>query len=175
MNTAIAVARAFFERYRQAVSRGDYEGAQRYTLYGVRADTAAELRDRSLQQLPDSPELYGVNPRLIFTLREALDQAWSSWGLSSEWQARAAEWCRQIKIVATGGFNERRIREFEAQGAPVDIYGVGSAFFNNSSVEGTNTDFTADVVRVEVNGEWLPLAKVGRAPCHNPLLEPVRW
>lgn len=175
VNVALAVARAFFERYRQAVERGDEESARRYTLYGVRPDTAAELRDRSLQHLPDSPDLYGVNPRLIFALREALDSAWQSWGLPPEWRARAAEWCRQIKIVATGGFNERRIREFEAQGTPVDIYGIGSAFFSNSSLEGTNTDFTADVVRVEVDGEWLPLAKEGRAPCDNPLLEPVRW
>ncbi len=175
VNTALAVTRAFFERYRQAMERGDAEGARRYTLYGVRPDTAAELRDRSLQHLPDSPDLYGVNPRLIFALREALDSAWQSWGLPTEWRARAAEWCRQIKIVATGGFNERRIREFEAQGAPVDIYGVGSAFFNNSSLEGTNTDFTADVVRVEIDGEWVPLAKEGRAPCDNPLLERVRW
>ncbi|MCS7065954.1 MAG: hypothetical protein NZL85_06710 [Fimbriimonadales bacterium] len=175
VNTSLAVARAFFEQYRQAVERGDEESARRYTLYGVRPDTAAELRDRSLQHLPDSPDLYGVNPRLIFALREALDSAWQAWGLPPEWQARAAEWCRQIKIVATGGFNERRIREFEAQGAPVDIYGVGSAFFSNSGLEGTNTDFTADVVRVEVDGEWLPLAKEGRVPCDNPLLEPVRW
>ncbi|GBC91841.1 hypothetical protein HRbin15_00300 [bacterium HR15] len=173
--TALAVARAFFERYRQAVERKDEESARRYLLYGVRVDTAAELRDKSLQHLPDSPDLYGVNPRLMFTLREALDRAWQSWGLPPEWRMRAAEWCRQIKIVATGGFNERRIREFEAQGAPVDIYGVGSAFFSNSSIEGTNTDYTADVVRVEIEGEWLPLAKEGRAPSNNPLLEPVHW
>ena len=173
INTALAVAQAFFKHYREAAERGDEEGMHRYTLYGVRPDTAAELRDRSLQHLPDSPDLYGVNPRLVFALREALDNAWQSWGLPPEWRTRAAEWCRQIKIVATSGFTEARIREFEAQNTPVDIYGVGSAFFSNSSVEGTNTDFTADVVRVEVGGNWLPLAKVGRAPCENPLLEPV--
>jgi nicotinate phosphoribosyltransferase len=173
INTALAVAEAFFRRYRQAAERGDTEGMQRYTLYGVRADTASELRDRSLQHLPDSPDLYGVNPHLLFALRDALDNAWRSWGLPPEWRTRAAEWCSQIKIVATGGFNEARIREFEAQNTPVDIYGVGSAFFSNSSLEGTNTDYTADVVRVEVEGSWLPLAKVGRAPCDNPLLEPV--
>ncbi len=37
----------------------------------------------------------------------------------------------------------------------------------------TNTDFTADVVRIKVNGEWIDMAKVGRRPCDNPDLERV--
>ena len=48
-----------------------------------------------------------------------------------------------MKIVVSGGFDAAKIREFEALGAPVDSYGVGS-----SLLRGQN-DFTADVVRVD--------------------------
>jgi nicotinate phosphoribosyltransferase len=173
VKTSLQVARAFFERYRQAVEAGDHETAQRYRLYGVRPDTGGELRDRSLQHLPDDPSLYGVSSALIRTLRDALDNAWQDWDVSGEWRERAAEWCRQIKIVATGGFNLQRIRQFEGEGVPVDIYGVGSFFFSNSSVEGTMTDFTADVVRVQINGRWAHMAKEGRQACENPNLQRV--
>ncbi len=175
IGTSKAVARAFFERYRQAMEQGDEQTAQRYTLHGVRPDTSASLVDKSLQSMPNAYALYGVNPRLVVTLREALDSAWEEWDLPPEWQARAQAWCRNIQIVVTGGFNEARIRQFEEIGAPVDVYGVGSAFLNNSTVEGTNTDFTADVVRVEVEGQWVPLAKEGRIPNDNPCLKRVWW
>jgi nicotinate phosphoribosyltransferase len=54
------------------------------------------------------------------------------------------------------------------------VYGVGSSFLSNSTVEGTNTDFTADVVRVFVEGRWVPMAKMGRVPNENPALERVQ-
>jgi nicotinate phosphoribosyltransferase len=38
---------------------------------------------------------------------------------------------------------------------------------------GTNTDFTADVVRVKLKGDWVNMAKVGRTATDNPDLEPV--
>jgi nicotinate phosphoribosyltransferase len=44
---------------------------------------------------------------------------------------------------------------------------------SNDSRVGTNTDYTADVVRVKINGHWVDMAKVGRAPCDNPDLEAV--
>lgn len=173
VNTSLQVAKAFFERYRVALQSGDDEGAQRYKLYGVRPDTGGELRDRSLQHLPDDRSLYGVSPALIRTLREALDEAWKDWDLPQEWRQRAAQYCREIKIVATGGFNVQRIRQFEEEGVPVDIYGVGSSFFSNSSVEGTVTDFTADVVRVKIDDRWVHMAKEGRKACDNPNLQRV--
>ena len=37
----------------------------------------------------------------------------------------------------------------------------------------TVTDYTADVVRVKIQGEWLDMAKVGRRPLDNPDLERV--
>lgn len=175
VNTSLQVLRAFFERYRRAIEAGDNEGAQRYRLFGVRPDTGGELRDRSLQHLPDDPSLYGVSPALIRALREALDTAWQTWNLSGEWRERAAEYCRQVKIVATGGFNLQRIHQFEEAGVPVDIYGVGSSFFSNSSVEGTMTDYTADVVRVRVDNRWVHMAKEGRRACDNPHLQRVEW
>jgi nicotinate phosphoribosyltransferase len=35
------------------------------------------------------------------------------------------------------------------------------------------TDFTADVVRVKVDGQWLDMAKIGRGPGVNPELDRV--
>jgi nicotinate phosphoribosyltransferase len=65
-----------------------------------------------------------------------------------------------VRIVVSGGFTADRIRAFEADGVPVDAYGVGS-----SLIRGGN-DFTADVVQVD--GE--PISKVGRALKPNPRL-----
>ncbi|MFW6230091.1 MAG: hypothetical protein ACOC4L_03820 [Halanaerobium sp.] len=56
---------------------------------------------------------------------------------------------------------------------PVDIYGVGSWLLSNCSCEGTKNDFTADVVRVKFDGEWIDLAKVGRSAADNPKLKPI--
>jgi nicotinate phosphoribosyltransferase len=69
-----------------------------------------------------------------------------------------------VRIVVSGGFDAKRIREFEDQGVPVDAYGVGS-----SLIRGEN-DFTADVVLL--NGQ--PCAKVGRRFSPNPRLERVQ-
>ncbi|HRP07654.1 MAG TPA: hypothetical protein PLL69_04120, partial [Gemmatimonadales bacterium] len=89
----------------------------------------------------------GVNPQLVWNVRDALDQA----GFPG------------VSIVVSGGFTVEKIREFEALGVPVDAYGVGSSLF------GGRFDFTADVVRYQ--GQ--PCAKVGRAWRENPRLEPV--
>ncbi len=69
-----------------------------------------------------------------------------------------------VQIVASGGFNADRIRDFEAARVPVDAYGVGSALIRGSN------DFTADVVLVDGR----PCAKVGREHRPNPRLSPVR-
>ena len=71
----------------------------------------------------------------------------------------------------SGGFNPDKIRKFEKLGVPVDIYAVGSYLFNNNSL--TVTDYTADVVRVKVHGEWIDMGKVGRKPGSNENLERV--
>ncbi len=117
----------------------------------------------------------GVNPRLVFALRRALDSAYESWDIPFGWLERAEAYCRDVKITVTGGFTPEKIREFERNDVPADVYGVGSYLFSNSTGDGTNNDFTADIVRVKVGGAWRDLAKVGRAAADNPALAPVDW
>ncbi len=116
-------------------------------LYGVRIDTSETLVDKSVIPQMGTFKPTGVNPRLVWNVREALDRA----GF------------KHVKIVVSGGFNVEKIRQFEEQEVPVDIYGVGSSLFQG------RFDFTADVVRVEGK----PCAKVGRAYRPNPRLERV--
>ena len=73
--------------------------------------------------------------------------------------------------MVSGGFNPERIRRFEKLKVPADIYAVGSSLFDNHG--STVTDFTADVVRIKVDGAWVPLSKTGRRACENPDLERV--
>jgi nicotinate phosphoribosyltransferase len=168
---SLAVCKAMFERYRQMVVAGQVEEAERYRLYGVRLDTSATLRDVSVTPLGDPLLDLGVNPRLVFQVRQAMDVAWQSWEMPFEWREKARQYCQAVKIVVSGGFNPEKIHRFEKLGVPVDIYAVGSALFDNHGP--TVTDFTADVVRVKANGEWVDLAKVGRRACDNPDLERV--
>jgi nicotinate phosphoribosyltransferase len=116
-------------------------------LWGVRLDTSELLVDRALWHDMGAFKPTGVNPILVEKVRQALDAAGHD----------------GVHIVASGGFDAHKIREFEKVGAPVDAYGVGS-----SLVQGAN-DFTADVVRVE--GQ--ELAKAGRRFKANPRLERV--
>jgi nicotinate phosphoribosyltransferase len=116
-------------------------------LWGVRLDTSEDLVDRSLFDEMGGFKPTGVNPRLVENVRNALDGAGYP----------------DVRIVASGGFNAERIREFEAAGVPVDAYGVGS-----SLIRGDN-DFTADIVCVD----GAPRAKVGRRYSPNPRLERV--
>lgn len=164
---------AMFERYRELMERGEESQAQRYVLYGVRLDTSGSLRDVNVPPSGDPTLDLGVTPRLASIVRQALDGAWERWTLPPQWVERARDYCRNVKIVASGGFGVEKIRRFEEQGAPVDLYGVGSSLMSNDVAAGTNTDFTADVVRVRLGGKWIELAKVGRYPCDNPDLEPV--
>jgi nicotinate phosphoribosyltransferase len=130
VGTALAVARALGER-----------------LWAVRLDTSESLVDRSLWEEMGDFKPTGVNERLVWKVREALD----------------ANGFERVKIVASGGFDAERIRAFEAMGVPVDSYGVGS-----SLIRGAN-DFTADVVLTD----GLPSGKVGRTFRPNDRLEPV--
>ena len=117
-------------------------------LWGVRLDTSEQLVDRSLYDEMGGFTPTGVNPRLVEKVRDGLDRA----GFGD------------VRIVASGGFNARRIGEFEAADVPVDAYGVGS-----SLIRGQN-DFTADVVLVDGR----PCAKVGRSYAPNPRMERVQ-
>jgi nicotinate phosphoribosyltransferase len=105
-------------------------------LWGVRLDTSSQLVDRSLWQRMGDFDPRGVNVELVRAVRDALD----------------ADGFERVKIVASGGFTVDKIRSFEAQGVPVDAYGVGS-----SLIRGEN-DFTGDIVFCDGR----PSAKVGR-------------
>jgi nicotinate phosphoribosyltransferase len=113
----------------------------------VRLDTSDNLVDRALLDEMGEFKPTGVVPQLVEKVRAALDDA----GFEA------------VKIVASGGFDAQRIRQFEAAGVPVDAYGVGS-----SLIRGEN-DFTADVVIVEGR----PGGKAGRRFKPNPRLELV--
>jgi nicotinate phosphoribosyltransferase len=116
-------------------------------LWGVRLDTSETLVDHSLWDEMGDFKPTGVNERLVRKVRDALD----------------ADGFERIKIVVSGGFDVAKIRRFEADGVPVDAYGVGS-----SLIRGAN-DFTADVVLTDGR----PSAKVGRRYRPNPRLELV--
>jgi nicotinate phosphoribosyltransferase len=67
-----------------------------------------------------------------------------------------------------------KIKQFEDLGVPADIYGVGSWLLSSCDVHGTNNDYTADVVRVKIQGRWYDLAKAGRKAADNLMLERVQ-
>lgn len=162
-----ATLAAFWPHYAAAYRASDGDGMARWTLHGVRLDTSGALRDRSQPESADK----GVTSSLVFTVREALNNAWESWDVPRELESAAREFCRGVRIVVSGGFNLERVARFERAGAPVDSYGIGSAFLANDSR--SNSDFTMDIVRVKVAGRWVDMPKVGRRPCDNPDLERV--
>jgi nicotinate phosphoribosyltransferase len=174
VGTSLQVVRALFRRYLELVRSGRPEEAQKYKLFGVRPDTSSNLRDVSVPPLGERRLDCGVNPRLVFLMREAIDHEWQNWALSGEDRALAERYCREVKIVVTGGFTPEKIRQFEDLRVPADLYGVGSWLLSNSDESGTNTDFTADVVRVKIEGRYYELAKVGRKACDNLMLERVQ-
>src|SRR5690554_963191 len=174
LGTSLAVLKIMFDRYYELIKKDKRDKARKYKLFGVRPDTSSELRDESIEPLGDKRLDNGVNARLIFNLRKALDAAYHDWELPEEARQLARDYCREVKIIATGGFNPQKIKGFERSQVPVDIYGVGSWLLSNSSKEGTNNDFTADVVMVKKGGEWIDMAKVGRKACDNNKLRLVK-
>ncbi len=171
VDVSLKVARGMFEKYIQLLEAGREEEAARYRLSGVRLDTSRSMRDVSLAPLGDPLLDLGVNPRLVFNVRQALDNAAENWDIPERQREAARQYCRSVGIVVSGGFNPDKITRFEKLNVPVDTYAVGSYFFDNH--DSTNTDFTADVVRVKVDGEWVDMAKVGRHAADNPDLERI--
>jgi len=114
-------------------------------LWGIRLDTSDKLVDEGLRRRGD--ETTGVNADLVRLVRSELD----------------AHGHERVRIVVSGGFTAERIGAFEADGVPVDAYGVGS-----SLIRGSN-DFTADIVL----RDGQPAGKVGREYRPNPRLSRV--
>jgi nicotinate phosphoribosyltransferase len=117
-------------------------------MWGVRLDTSELMVDKSVIPLMGTFPPTGVNPALVWNVRNALD----------------AEGFGDVKIVASGGFNVARIRHFEEEGVPVDAYGVGAAILDG------RWDFTADVVRLD----GVLQAKAGREFKPNGRMEKVK-
>jgi nicotinate phosphoribosyltransferase len=157
----------YWEHYQQAYQDNSADEMKRWTLNGIRLDTSGKLRDVSQ---PDGAER-GVSPQLVFTVREAINTVWEQWDVPSKLEDVARDFCRNTQIIVSGGFNRDKVSRFEREGVPVDSYGVGSTFLTND--KRTNSDFTMDVVRVKINGEWVNMPKVGRRPCDNPDLERI--
>lgn len=121
-------------------------------LKGVRIDTSKNMVDQYFfrnPQIMGSFDPRGVNPELVFALRDALDQ----------------EGYHHVKIMASGGFNEEKIQRFESMGVPVDMYGVGNNLLK------INIGFTGDNVKLNNEDE----AKEGRRFNYNPRLEKVDY
>jgi len=122
-------------------------------LWGVRLDTSGTLVDKSVIPQMGTFVPTGVNAQLVRNVRAALD----------------ANGFSLVKIVVSGGFDARKIQQFEIDDVPVDAYAVGSAFF-----EGTGRfDFTADIVAIERDGSWVECHKVGRPERPNARLARV--
>lgn len=166
---SLAVTEILFREYLRLTMKGETGEAAKFRLSGVRLDTSSNMIDQSLQKEVDSAAFRGVNPKLAREVRHALDNGWKDLNLRGEEGKAAREYYTSVKIVASGGFNVERIESFEKQGAPVDSYGVGSYFYSSET-----NDFTADIVRVNIEGEWMDIAKDGRKNIENPALKPVK-
>ena len=167
VKASLATLERFWQSYQEAYRASDEQAMRRWTLNGVRLDTSGTLRDASLKE--GDPK--GVSPLLVRTLRRALNNAWALWSVPPDLEDEARRFCEQVQIVVSGGFNRERVEWFERSRTPVDAYGVGSSLLANGPQ--TNTDFTMDVVRVCLDGQWHDIAKVGRKPAHNPDLRRV--
>lgn len=116
-------------------------------LAGVRLDTSGTMIDKSLWTQIGRFKPTGVCKELVENVRAALDK----------------EGFQHVKIIASGGFDAQRVKDFEELGVPVDTYAVGSSFFDG------NVNFTADIVMAD--GKLV--AKAGRTLNPNPRMELV--
>ncbi|AOG60760.1 nicotinate phosphoribosyltransferase [Spiroplasma helicoides] len=119
-------------------------------LFAVRVDTSMALVDKSLQGLTEQEnELHGVNPTLIKKLRLALDEKGHN----------------NVKIIVSSGFDENKIKWFEKENTPVDVYGVGEAIVKNK------ISFTGDLVRIDGKNQ----AKVGRGNISSSRIKSIKY
>jgi nicotinate phosphoribosyltransferase len=117
-------------------------------LWGVQLATSENLVDVSIIPAMGTFPPTGVNPNLVWNVRNALD----------------AEGFGHIKILASSGITLDRIQYFEDEGVPVDAYGIGAALLAG------RTGFTAALVQLD-----RPLRlRVGSELRPNPRLERVK-
>jgi nicotinate phosphoribosyltransferase len=121
-----------------------------HKLAGIRLDTSQDLVDLSLQRL--GIKSHGVQPELVFEVRKRLD----------------AVGAQEVKISVSGGFSPEKLRSFEQNHVPVDVYAIGERFFRGS------TPFTSDIVGYYEGDKFIPIAKMGREYRPNPRLQRIR-
>lgn len=120
-------------------------------LNAVRVDTSKSLIDHYFDDKDTSGfDPHGVCKELIFALRKALDD----------------EGFTYVKIVVSSSFSAEKIKEWKALNVPVDMYGVGTYFVNN-----TTCGFTGDLVMLDGNKQ----AKEGRENYPNSRLKKVAY
>ena len=120
-------------------------------LNGVRIDTSKALIDHYFDDKDTSGfDPHGVCKELVFALRKALDD----------------EGFNYVKITVSSSFSAEKIEQWVKEKVPVNMYGVGTYFVNN-----TTCGFTGDLV--ERDGK--PQAKEGRANYPNPRLKKVPY
>jgi nicotinate phosphoribosyltransferase len=121
------------------------------TLNAVRVDTSKALIDHYFDDKDTSEfDPHGVCKELIFALREELDKNGYNW----------------VKIIVSSSFNKEKIALWESLNVPVDMYGVGTSFVNNTTV-----GFTGDLVILDGKDE----AKEGRKSLVSDRLKEVKY
>ena len=108
------------------------------TLNAVRVDTSKSLIDHYFDDKDTSGfDPHGVCKELIFALRKELDD----------------NGFNHVKIIVSSSFSKEKIALWKELNVPVDMFGVGTAFVNN-----TTCGFTGDLVILDGQDE----AKEGR-------------
>lgn len=108
------------------------------TLNAVRVDTSKSLIDHYFDDKDTSNfDPHGVCKELIFALREELDK----------------NGFNHVKIIVSSSFTKEKIALWKSLNVPVDMYGVGTSFVNNTTI-----GFTGDLVNLDGKDE----AKEGR-------------
>ena len=120
-------------------------------LNGVRIDTSFKLIDHYFDDKDTSDfDPHGVCKELVFALRKALDD----------------EGFNFVKITVSSAFNAEKIASWKKDNVPVNMYGVGTYFVNN-----TTCGFTGDLVM----RDGKPEAKEGRVNIPSTRLKEVPY
>ena len=121
------------------------------TLNAVRVDTSKALIDHYFDDKDTSGfDPHGVCKELIFALREELDKNGFNF----------------VKIIVSSSFSKEKIDEWKKMNVPVDMFGVGTSFVNNTTI-----GFTGDLVVLDGRDE----AKEGRKEIPSDRLEKVNY
>ncbi|WP_224732614.1 nicotinate phosphoribosyltransferase [Francisella sp. SYW-9] len=120
-------------------------------LFAVRVDTSPNMIDKYFLEnstIKKTIDCRGVNLELIKALRKSFD----------------TEGFQHVKIIASGNFDYNKVKKFNDENTPVDIFGIGSALLK------VNIGFTGDCVELNNN----PQAKVGRKKINSDRLNLVK-